>query len=236
MTPATRVHVLWTPSRQPDLELIQANTFGLAYTQIETSLGKPPLVHLRAGAMGHVFGSHLLFVVTDSATQRWAEAAKVICEESGSNAPIHVVLTDDERQGHAACLAIRTLCELLSTDGPVGVDLEDVRLALGGSGVAHIATATAAGHTRAQDALDQAMHHLETRKPPTAELSGLFVIFSGASNSLGLKEVSSSMKQVQSSLSADTRWAYGIVQDDALGDALQLVAFAKWAELDEPVG
>lgn len=226
MTADTRVHVLWAAGYKPVFDLIHCMEFGLTCTPINTTVDVPPLTHLRTQVVRYIERAHLVLVVTDSLTAIWAEAAQTVCAEAGCNAPIHVLLTNAPSQVRAACVSIRALGALLNTEGPVGIDVEDVRMALTGGDSTRIATAKATGNTRAQDALNLALRDLGHAKPESSALDGLLVIFAGASDSLSLKEAGMAIKQLRPDLGPNVHFAYCLLHDDSLGAELHVKVFA----------
>lgn len=226
VTADTRVHVLWAAGCKPDFDLIHCTELGLACTPIDSAVDVPPLTHLRTQVVGHIEGAHLVLVVTDSRTAIWAEAAQTVCAEAGCIAPIHVLLTNDPSQARAACVSIRALSAILNTIGPVGIDVEDVRMALTGGDSTRIAIAKATGKTRAQDALNLALLDLGHATPESSALDGLLVIFAGASDSLSLKEAGMAIKQLRPDLGPNVHFAYCLLHDDSLGVELRVTVFA----------
>jgi cell division GTPase FtsZ len=108
----------------------------------------------------------------------------------------------------------------------VGIDVEDVRMALTGGDSTRIAIAKATGKTRAQDALNLALLDLGHATPESSALDGLLVIFAGASDSLSLKEAGMAIKQLRPDLGPNVHFAYCLLHDDSLGVELRVTVFA----------
>lgn len=223
---ATRVHVQWAASFKPEPELVQREELGLTCSAIHETKDAPLRNNRPVNLVEAMGSAHLVFVVTDSRTATWADSARAVYAEAGSNPPIHVFLADGPAQARATCIGISKLAALLNTECPVGIDVEDVRMALTDSGSTCIATAKATGHARAQDALNLVFRELRLAMPASIALNGLFVIFSGASDSLTLKEAGTAIKQLRPDLAPDMRFAYALLHDNSLGDELQVTVFA----------
>lgn len=225
-TIATRVHVLCAANCKPDLHLVQTEELGLSCTCISAGLDVPLQTHLPIDAVEAVRSAHMVLVVTDSLTATWADLTRAVCVEAGSNEPIHVLLADDHPHAQSACIGISRLAAVLNTECPVGIDVEDVRMALAGSNCTHIADAKAIGRTRGQDALSLVWRDLGHAVPEASAIDGLLVIFVGASDSLTLKEAGAAIKQLRPDLPPKVRFAYCLLQDDSLGVELHVTAFA----------
>jgi hypothetical protein len=227
LTMTTSVHVLWAARCKPAVDLIHCVELGLKCTRIDTVVDAAPLTDLRSQFNGLIDKEQLILVVTDTQTCNWAETARTACAEAGCNPPVHLMLANESEQASVAGLAIRALVAVLNTGCPVGIDVEDVRMALTGGSSTRIATAQAMGNTRAQDAMSTVSRDLGLASPDNTTLSGLLVIFAGSSSSLTLKEAGTAIKQLQPNLDAHVQFAYCLLHDESLGEALQLFAFAS---------
>ena len=223
---AARVHVLWAASFRPEPVLMQAGDLGLTCSAIHKTNDEPLRNNLPVKSVETMGSAHLVFVVTDCRTATWSDLARAVGAEAGSNPPIHLLLTDGPAQAQAACIGISRLAALLNTECPIGIDVEDVRMALTSSGNTRIAAAKAIGFTRTQDAVNLVLRELRLATPASSVLNGLLVIFAGASDSLTLKEAGMAIKQIQPDLAPGMRFAYALLHDDSLEDELQVTVFA----------
>lgn len=222
-TSPTRIHVLWASARQPELALANCEELGLTISHLDAAGDAPPLKQLLAELPKQWRDIHFLLLVTDVGGQASQEVSNAICQDGGRIPTLHLELADSSAQAYSACTAIRALCKLLNTQVLVGMDVEDVKAALAGLNPIRVGLARASGAARATEALNLA---LQDTGCTSDALQGLLLVFSGAAGSLSLKEAGSAIGQVRPSFGADMSFLYGLLQDDALAESLQVIAFA----------
>lgn len=224
---ATQVRTLWAAAIQPDRRQVQTVDLRFGGAQPSSSNGTKLDGPLPADALAWIDDAHLLFLVTDLNHHAWADAVGIACRQSGKSSPIHVVVSGNPSEAQAACIAIRTLDELLKSDSPVAIDIEDVHLALSGNGPTYVSVATAMGETRALDATKEAVRSYQAADQTVQQRHGALLIFCASSETLKIRECSTAVQRLQSHLPSGAWLAYGLLYDEALGEEMRVVAFVS---------
>lgn len=223
-----QIRVLWAAGVRPWLEQIQSEALGLSCTLISGPHVAVPSTGLSTEVIEAISSAHLVVVVTDAGKFAYADAIRSACAASGWYAPIHVELSNKASNVEASSSAIRALAAILAPEGLVGIDMEDLRMALAHNGVTRFAVANAAGPTAAHDALTAVWNELRNAAPLSDAPLGLIVIFASSSASLSFKDAGAAITQLQPAISQEVACAYSLLNDDSLGNQWQVIAFASY--------
>lgn len=228
--PAAQIRVLWITKTQPNLSLLNARHVGLGCLHLgEGSASSANAVEpLTNDVLAVIADAHLLFVVSDFESELRIEQIDQACKRANRNSTFRVRLHADE-DAEAVCIAIRSMTEMLNVYSFIGIDIEDVQSVLGGPGTIKIATAFASGENRAHVAAAQALVKANLSANDVSTACGILVILSAAPHKLRLSECRVVTDLIRANLSANTRWFYGMNNDESLGEAIRVTIFVNEA-------
>jgi cell division GTPase FtsZ len=226
--PAAQIRVLWAARTSPNLSLLNAVHVGLGCLHFggKGANSADTVELLTDDVLAVIANAHLLFVVSDLESNAQAQQIDQACKHANRSRTFRIRLHDD---AEAVCVAIRSMTEMLNVYSFIGIDIEDVQSVLGGPGTIKIATAFASGEDRTHVAAAQALveANLSTNDASTAR--GILLILSAAPQKLRLSECNLVTKLLGANLSTDTRWVYGMNNDESLGEAIRVTIFMNEA-------
>lgn len=128
--------------------------------------------------------------------------------------------------------AITGVTELLTTDGMVNLDFEDLKSVINsGSGVAMIGLGSASGPGRAEAATLEALHSPLLELDVSDARGALINVVGGPSLTLG--EAERCAKIIQSQISENAKIIWGAAVDDELGDDLRVMLVVTGVRSDQ---
>lgn len=224
--PAARIRVLWAAETAPNLSVLSAVHVGLncLYLSKACASAANATEPLTSDILAAIADAHMLFVVSDSESEAWAQQIDAACKHANKKAPFRIRMLD---HAEATCVAIRSMTEMLNVYSFIGIDIEDVRFALDGPGFITIGTGVATGQDRAHIAAMQALANANLIACDAPTVRGALLIISAAPNKLPLSECSSIRARFVESLSDDTKWVYGMNDDASLGEAIRVAIFVN---------
>jgi cell division protein FtsZ len=128
--------------------------------------------------------------------------------------------------------AITGVTELLTTDGMVNLDFEDLKAVINsGSGVAMIGLGAASGPGRAEAATLEALHSPLLDIDVSDARGALINVVGGSSLTLG--EAEKCAKIIQSRVSENARIIWGAAVDENLGDDIRVMLVLTGVRSDQ---
>jgi cell division protein FtsZ len=121
--------------------------------------------------------------------------------------------------------AVAGIAEIITIDGLINVDFEDVKTVMSEQGKAMMGTATAAGIDRARLAAEQAVASPLLEGVDLSGARGVLVNIT-ASRTLKLKETRTVMETIRAFAAEDATVIMGAVYDDTMGDNLRVTVVA----------
>jgi len=122
--------------------------------------------------------------------------------------------------------AVGGIAEIITCQGLVAVDFEDVRTVMGEMGRAKMGSAAAAGVGRARIAAEQAVASPLLEGVNLSGAKAVLVNITAAKGGLKMKEVSEVMNTVKTLAAEDTQIIFGAVYDEQMGEALRVTLVA----------
>ncbi|MDR2678697.1 MAG: cell division protein FtsZ [Zoogloeaceae bacterium] len=143
------------------------------------------------------------------------------------------VMGEEATQKAAYCMAddvlknaVGGIVEIITREGIVNVDFEDVRTVMSETGRAMMGSYTAVGADRASIATEQALASPLLEGVELTNAKGVVVNITGHSDSLRMVEVKNILARVKACASDDAHIIYGAVYDDNMGDELRVTVVA----------
>lgn len=124
------------------------------------------------------------------------------------------------------CDFIQGITEIIQVPGLVGVDFEDIRTVMAGTGRGLISSGTASGFNRTELATKQVMEGLSLQHPGLSGAHGLAVLIR-ANQTLTLGEVSEVMNTVKTAATPEATIVFGTVFDERMEDRLGITVYAS---------
>jgi cell division protein FtsZ len=123
-------------------------------------------------------------------------------------------------------IAAKGIAEIITVEGYVNVDFEDVRTVMTNSGVAIMGSASASGPNRANEAVTRALASPLLNDNNIYGASNILLYISSGSDEVTMDEVTEITDYIQdeAGMSADIIWGNGY--DDTLGDAISITVIA----------
>lgn len=123
-------------------------------------------------------------------------------------------------------IAAKGIAEIITVEGYVNVDFEDVRTVMTNSGVAIMGSAAASGPDRANQAVTKALASPLLNDNNIFGASNILLYISSGSDEVTMDEVTeiTDFIQEEAGMTADIIWGNGF--DDALGDAISITVIA----------
>ncbi|MDR1648343.1 MAG: cell division protein FtsZ [Zoogloeaceae bacterium] len=118
--------------------------------------------------------------------------------------------------------AVGGIVEIITREGIVNVDFEDVRTVMSEPGRAMMGSCSATGDDRASIAVAQALNSPLLEGVELTNAKGVVVNITAHSDSLKMSEVKEILTKVHSCACADAHIIYGAVYDDNMGDELRV--------------
>ncbi|HVE14591.1 MAG TPA: cell division protein FtsZ [Elusimicrobiota bacterium] len=122
--------------------------------------------------------------------------------------------------------AIQSLSEVITTEGDINMDLNDIKAIMTGAGEALMGVGEAEGPDRAIEAARQAISSPLLENVSVDGAKGIIVNFVGARRHLTLAVVKEAMEFVHRSASPDAKVKFGQVFDEDLGNRLRVTVVA----------
>lgn len=123
-------------------------------------------------------------------------------------------------------IAAKGIAEIITVEGYVNVDFEDVRTVMTNSGVAIMGSASASGPNRANEAVTRALASPLLNDNNIFGASNILLYISSGSDEVTMDEVTeiTDFIQEEAGMTADIIWGNGY--DDTLGDAISITVIA----------
>ncbi len=123
-------------------------------------------------------------------------------------------------------IAAKGIAEIITVEGYVNVDFEDVRTVMTNSGVAIMGSASASGPNRANEAVTRALASPLLNDNNIYGASNILLYISSGSDEVTMDEVTEITDYIQdeAGMTADIIWGNGY--DDTLGDAISITVIA----------
>jgi cell division protein FtsZ len=118
--------------------------------------------------------------------------------------------------------AVQGITELITEPGMINVDFAHIRRLIQLGGGALMTIGQGAGENKTSDALEQALHHPLLDSISLESAQGIIANFTGG-NHLTLSEVQEALNQLQSATGGQTEIVMGIINDDRMGDRVQII-------------
>ncbi len=123
-------------------------------------------------------------------------------------------------------IAAKGIAEIITVEGYVNVDFEDVRTVMTGSGVAIMGSATTSGPDRAIKAVEQALASPLLNDNNIYGASNILLYISSGTEEVTMDEVAEITDYIQEEAGMDADVIWGNGTDDELGDKLTLTVIA----------
>ena len=111
--------------------------------------------------------------------------------------------------------------DILNVDAPVKLDFADVKAALKNSGKAVANIGVANGENAAEKAVQNALEGLDIKSARS-----ILMNFKGASDSISMDTVQTSVEKIQSSANEDAQIIWGVTVDESFGDKVKVAIIA----------
>jgi cell division protein FtsZ len=118
--------------------------------------------------------------------------------------------------------AVQGITELITEPGMINVDFAHIRRLIQLGGGALMTIGQGAGENKTSNALEQALHHPLLDSISLESAQGIIANFTGG-NHLTLSEVQEALNQLQSATGGQTEIVMGIINDDRMGDRVQII-------------
>jgi len=118
--------------------------------------------------------------------------------------------------------SVQGITELVTEPGLVNVDFAHIRRLILLGGGALMAIGQGQGEHKAEQALDQALHHPLMDTVSLANARGVIVNFTGG-NDLSLYEIQSALANLQAQTGPQTEIVFGVISDERMRDRLQVI-------------
>ena len=118
--------------------------------------------------------------------------------------------------------SVQGITELVTEPGLVNVDFAHIRRLILLGGGALMAIGQGQGEGKAQQALDQALHHPLMDTVQLSNARGVIVNFTGGSD-LSLYEVQSALTSLQDQTGPQAEIVFGVISDERMKDRLQVI-------------
>ncbi|CAG0908040.1 unnamed protein product [Darwinula stevensoni] len=122
--------------------------------------------------------------------------------------------------------AVAGIAEVITSEGIVNVDFEDVRTVMAEQGKAMMGTATAKGPDRARNATEQAVRSPLLEGINLAGVRGVVLNITGSRSSLKLRETQEAADIVNQYTHGEATLIFGAVYDDTMGDEIRVTIIA----------
>lgn len=117
--------------------------------------------------------------------------------------------------------AVQGISELITEPGMINVDFAHVRRLMKLGGGALMSIGHGQGNHKAQEAIEQALHHPLMESVALDNAAGIIANFTGGPD-LGLFEVQEALESLQSQASAQTEIVLGVICDECMTDRVQV--------------
>ena len=151
------------------------------------------------------------------------------------NDKLTAILGEDAVVSDALCAAdavlhnsVRAITDMITIEGPIGVDFEDIRTVLSQSGRTSIGLGSAGGNDRARLATQYALRSLFLSRVNLAKTPGLLVNIT-SSKRVKMKEIGQVMDTMRLNTSDDAHIVFGSIYDDEMGDEMRVTIVARGA-------
>ncbi|MEO0472179.1 MAG: cell division protein FtsZ [Bacteroidota bacterium] len=139
-----------------------------------------------------------------------------------------------EEADQVLCDAAKGIAEIITTEGYINVDFADVCTIMRDGGKALMGTAVAEGEGRAMEAVESAINSPLLDSMGVKGARGIIVNITASEDSLGMDETTEIVEHVQQTAGNEANIIYGIVYDEAMGDAIRVTVIAtRYASVEE---
>ena len=128
--------------------------------------------------------------------------------------------------------AAKGIAEIITVNGIVNVDFEDVRTVMQDSGVSIMSSGIANGENRAYEAIEETLDSPLLNKADIRGAKNILLNFTSGENEVTMDEISIVTNYIIQKAERDVNIIFGIVRDNAMGDELAVTLIATGFEMD----
>lgn len=128
--------------------------------------------------------------------------------------------------------AAKGIAEIITVNGIVNVDFEDVRTVMQDSGVAIMSSGTSTGENRAYEAIEEALDSPLLNKADIRGAKNILLNFTSGENEVTMDEISIVTHYIIQKAERDVNIIFGIVKDNSLTDELSVTLIATGFEIE----
>jgi len=128
--------------------------------------------------------------------------------------------------------AAKGIAEIITVNGIVNVDFEDVRTVMQDSGVSIMSAGVATGENRAYEAIEETLDSPLLNKADIRGAKNILLNFTSGDNEVTMDEISIVTNYIIQKAEREVNIIFGIVKDDNLTDELAVTLIATGFEMD----
>lgn len=128
--------------------------------------------------------------------------------------------------------AAKGIAEIITVNGIVNVDFEDVRTVMHDSGVSIMSSGTSSGENRAYEAIEEALDSPLLNKADIRGAKNILLNFTSGENEVTMDEISIVTHYIIQKAERDVNIIFGIVKDNSLQDELSVTLIATGFEIE----
>lgn len=128
--------------------------------------------------------------------------------------------------------AAKGIAEIITVNGIVNVDFEDVRTVMHDSGVSIMSSGTSTGENRAYEAIEEALDSPLLNKADIRGAKNILLNFTSGENEVTMDEISIVTHYIIQKAERDVNIIFGIVKDNSLQDELSVTLIATGFEIE----
>jgi cell division protein FtsZ len=128
--------------------------------------------------------------------------------------------------------AAKGIAEIITVNGIVNVDFEDVRTVMQDSGVSIMSSGTSTGENRAYEAIEEALDSPLLNKADIRGAKNILLNFTSGENEVTMDEISIVTHYIIQKAERDVNIIFGIVKDETLTDELSVTLIATGFEIE----
>jgi len=129
-------------------------------------------------------------------------------------------------------IAAKGIAEIITVNGIINVDFEDVRTVMQDSGVSIMASASAEGENRALQAIEETLDSPLLNKADIRGAKNILLNFTSGTNEITMDEISVVTNYIIQKAERDVNIIWGYVNDDSLEDQIQVTLIATGFEMN----
>ncbi len=133
--------------------------------------------------------------------------------------------------------AVKSIAEIVTTEGEINVDMNDVRMVMGNSGMATMGIGEAEGEDRAVKAVEEALKSPLLSDCDLSTSKGVLVNVTCSDDNFTMAELRQALENVKSFTGSPTNFKRGLVYDPSLGNKVSITIIATGFDvLNLPAG